>query len=255
MKSVYIATVAVAAWTLAVPPLGAQTSRSPAAATPASGVELLQRMHDRYANSWYRTLSFTQTTDLRLPTDSIIQQTWWETASVPGYLLIRRLANDDRNAVIYRKDSVYSRRNGAPWQSRQARNDLMVLGFDVYRQPVDVSAEVLRGEGYDLDKVSDNVWDGRPVWVVGALSGDSTSRQFWVDKERLVYVHSIMRGIRDTTRTATVTFGDYAPLAGGWISRDVSIEEGGKVIQHERYRDIKANVDAPQSMFDPAMNP
>jgi len=52
-----------------------------------------------------------------------------------------------------------------------------------------------------------------------------------------------------------VTFGDYAPLAGGWIPRDVAIDEGGKVIQRERYRDIKANIDAPPSMFDPAMNP
>jgi len=229
----------------------AQTPASP----PSSGVELLQRMHDRYAKTWYRSLSFTQSTEIHLPNDSVVHQTWWETASVPGYLRIRRLANDDRNVSIYRKDSLYTRRNGGPWQGRKLRNDLMVLGFDVYRQPVDTSAQILREEGYNLDVVSDGTWDGRPVWVVGAQNGDTTTPQFWIDKERLVYVHSIMRGLRDTTKTATVTFGDYAPLAGGWISRDVSIEEGGKLLQREVYRDIKANIDAPPAIFDPAQIP
>ena len=229
----------------------AQTS----ARTPSSGVELLRRMHDRYAKTWYHSLSFTQSTEVHLPNDSVVRQTWWETASVPGYLRIRRLADDDRNVSIYRKDSLYTRRNGGPWQGRKLRNDLLVLGFDVYRQPVDTSALVLREEGYNLDVVSEGTWDGRPVWVVGARSGDSTTPQFWIDKERLVYVHSIMRGIRDTTKTATVTFGDYAPLAGGWISRDVSIEEGGKLLQREMYRDIKANIDAPPAIFDPAQIP
>ena len=110
MQSLGIGVVAAVASALAIQPVAAQNS----AKAPTSGVELLQRMHDRYAKSWYRTLSFTQTTDIRLPTDSVIQQTWWETASIPGYLLIRRLTNVDKNAAIYRKDSVYSRRNGAP---------------------------------------------------------------------------------------------------------------------------------------------
>jgi hypothetical protein len=246
----------LAALTLVCLTSGAQVmSAQTSASAPSSGVELLQRMHDRYAKSWYHSLSFTQSTEVHLPNDSVVHQTWWETASGPGYLRIRRLANDDRNVSIYRKDSLYTRRNGGPWQGRKLRNDLLVLGFDVYRQPVDTSAQILREEGYDLGVVSEGTWDGRPVWIVGAKSGDVTTPQFWIDKERLVYVHSIMRGIRDTTKTATVTFGDYAPLAGGWISRDVSIEEGGKLLQREVYRDIKANVDAPLAIFDPAQIP
>jgi hypothetical protein len=244
----------VAALISVAAPIGTASGQANAK-MPASGVELLQRMHDMYANKWYRSLSFTQSTEIRLPTDSVITQTWYEVGSIPGNLLIRRLANDNQNATIYRKDSVYSRRNGGPWKGRQQRNDLMVLGFDVYRQPVDVSAQVLRAEGYNLDAVSEGTFEGKPVWIVGAKGGDMKTPQFWIEKDKLLYVHSIMRGLRDTTGTATVTFGDYAPLAGGWIARDVSIEEGGKVIQRERYRDIKANIDAPPAMFDPAQIP
>lgn len=217
-----------------------------------SGMDVLRLMHDRYSGSWYSTLSFTQTTDIRLPNDSLVHQTWYETAKLPGRLRINRLANDDQNVTLFRADSVYSRRNGAAFQGHKYRNDLMTLGFDVYTEPVERSAEILTEEGYDLSKLSESTWQGRPVWVVGASAGDSTTRQFWVDKGRLLYVRSIERGLRDSTATADVVFGQYEPLAGGWIAKEVTVTEGGKVIQRELYRDIKANSPVSDDYFDPA---
>lgn len=63
---------------------------------PASGgccgTDVVRMMHDRYAGRWYSTLSFTQTTDIRLPNDSLVHQPWYETAKLPGRLRINRLA-------------------------------------------------------------------------------------------------------------------------------------------------------------------
>jgi hypothetical protein len=209
-------------------------------------------MHDRYAGKWYRTLTFTQATEITLPNDSVVRQTWYETGMIPGLLRIDRDARDGRNAIVFRGDSTYSRRNGGPWRATKSRNVLMTLGFDVYGQAPEESARVLAEEGYDLSKVSSATWQGRPVWVVGAVAGDSSANQFWVDRDRLVYVRSIERGLRDTTQRAEIVFGDYAPLGGGWIAREVTVREGGRMLQREAYTEIRADVPVERDFFDPA---
>ncbi len=226
-----------------------------AQAAAASGTDILQRMHDRYAGKWYSSLSFTQTTEIRSANDSVTTQTWYETAKLPGFLRINRFANDDKNSVIFRGDSTYSRRNGSPFQGAKRRNELMTLGFDVYADDVKHSAQILTETGYDLSKLSSATWQGRPVWVVGATMGDSLSRQFWVDKDRLVYVRSLEPGARDPKAITEIVFSDYAPLAGGWIAREVTVTAGGKVLQRERYFEIKANVPVRDAYFDPVKIP
>jgi hypothetical protein len=219
---------------------------------PRTGVDVLQRMHNRYAGKWYTTLSFIQNTEIHSANDSVSQQLWYETAKLPGRLRINRLANDAKNVVIYRGDSIYVRRNGGAFQGSKRRNELLTLGFDVYLDNVKHTAEVLTEAGYDLTKVSSATWDGRPVWVVGAAAGDSTSRQFWVDAERLVYVRSLEPGTRDPRARTEIVFGEYALLAKAWIACDVVVREDGKVIQHEHYYNIKANMPVSNDYFDPA---
>jgi hypothetical protein len=225
-------------------------------AAPTSGADVLRLMHDRYAGRWYTTLTFTQATELRLANDSLAHETWYETAKIPGFLRIDRGARDGRNVILFRGDSTYSRRDGGPVRARRSRNELMTLGFDVYGQPADRSAAQLAEEGYDLARTGEASWQGRPVWVVGAATGDTVGprvrRQFWVDKERLVFVRSLGPGLRDSTAAAEIVFGAYEPLAGGWIAKEVTVTEGGKVIQREVYSDVRANVPVEERLFDPA---
>lgn len=67
----------------------------------------------------------------------------------------------------------------------------MVLGFDVYVQPVAETVRKLRLLKFDLAKLHEITWEGRPSYVVGATAADSTSPQFWIDKERLYFVRSL----------------------------------------------------------------
>lgn len=240
--------------TPAVPASGATASPS-ASAAPRTGTDVFRLMHDRYAGKWYGSVAFTQMTEIALPNDSIVRQTWYETGRMPGLLRIDRAAKDGKNVVIFRGDSTYVRRNGGAFVGRKSRNTLMTLGFDVYAQAPERSAEIMTSEGYDMSKVSEATWEGRPVWVVGALAGDSATRQFWVDQERLVYVRSLEPGLRDSTKQAEIIFGGYEPLAGGWIAKTVTVREGGKLLQREQYSDVVANVPAPDEMFDPARIP
>ncbi len=232
----------------------------PAPAPPASGEAVVARMHARYAGRWYTTLTFTQATETRLANDSVVHETWYEAKRLPGLLRIDRGARDGRNVVLVRGDSTWRRRAGGAPVARRARNELSLLDFDVYGQPPAATAAMLREEGYDLARVGAATWRGRPVWTVGAAAGDTAGdgagaparRQFWVDQERLVVVRLLRPGFRDATRAAEVTFDGYRPLAGGWIAPEITIHEGGRLLQRERYRDVRANVPLPDSLFAPA---
>jgi hypothetical protein len=229
----------------------ASAPRTPAA-TIADGEGLVRAMHDRYAGRWYRTITFTQKTTRRLPNDSLRVETWLEYGAIPGRLRIEIGDAATGNGVIYANDSTYGIRGGRLAGKRGALNPLMVLGFDVYAQPVERSLRQLRGEGYTLGAVRQESWNGRPAWVVGGAPGDLHSRQFWVDAERLVFVRSLEPFPGDTTKTLEIRFDDYQPLAGGWVAVTVDVTVDGRSIQKEEYSNLRANVPLDPALFDPA---
>ncbi|MGH7675022.1 MAG: hypothetical protein ACREMV_07100, partial [Gemmatimonadales bacterium] len=92
-------------------------------------------------------------------------------------------------------------------------------------------------------------WAGRPVYVVGARAGDVHTRQFWIDRERLVFVRMLEPAPGDSTRTSEVRFNKYAPLAGGWIAPEVEFLLNGERRFLEEYRDVRANVAVAADLF------
>jgi hypothetical protein len=153
--------------------------------------------------------------------------------------------------IICANDSIYVKTPGHPLVARPGLNLLLVLGFDVYKQPVERSIAALTAEGFDLSHVHDDVWHGKPVIVVGAAMGDTTSKQFWIDKQRMLFVRLL-----DTSHTllgasTEALFDDYRPLGGGWIAADVHVSGNGIVHLREIYSDMKADVELPDSWFDP----
>ena len=127
---------------------------------------------------------------------------------------------------------------------------LLVLGFDVYAQPVDRTIALLTQRRIDMSVLSETTWEGRPVWVIGAKAGDLHSRQFWVDKERLVFVRLLGPAGQDTSKTSDTRFNKYAPLAGGWVSAEVEFLVDGQRQFLEEYVDIQANVPMPAALWD-----
>jgi CubicO group peptidase (beta-lactamase class C family) len=215
------------------------------------GVAVIEKMHDRYASTWYTTLSFTEVADQTATDGKSTSETWWEEAKLPGRLRIDigTTPTDTvkpHTTVVWENDSAYAKAPGQPVRRVARRNPLLVLGFDIYRQPVERSVAVLTAEGFDLTQVRADTWHGRPVTVVG------TNKQFWIDTERQVFVRLI-----DPTGTSLggsdeAWFDDYRPLAGGWIAAEVGMSEKGTMRLHEVYSNIKANVALPDAMFDPS---
>jgi outer membrane lipoprotein-sorting protein len=220
------------------------------AQTPTTGDQVVRAMHDRYASKWYKTLTFQQKTTRRTPADTMVIETWYETAAVPGRLRID-IAPRPGTSYIFANDSIYVTRKDSVVRRVAGRNPLLILGFDVYGQPAEKTLDVLRGEGFNTTPLHEDTWKGRPVYVVGAAKGDLHSKQFWVDKERLLFVRLLEPARGDSTKMEDTRFDDYRPLGGGWIAALVESYSGGKLMQKEEYSDIKADPPVAANLFTP----
>ena len=217
-----------------------------------TGQDVIQAMHDRYAGQWYSTLTFKQRTSRLLPTGKWSVQTWWEAMKIPGRLRIDFDPVSAGNGVLYARDSQFVVQNGRALRGDPGINPLLLLGFDVYGAPVASTSARLRREGFDLTKVNETTFQGRPMIVVGALKGDYNRKQFWVDTERLVFVRMLEPTPRDTTKMQDIRFTGYERRGGGWIAPRVEIWSEGKLVFYEDYEDIRVDVPLDDALFIPS---
>jgi hypothetical protein len=205
-------------------------------------------MRDRYSGKWYRTLTFTQKTTL--PDGKV--ETWYEALDLPGKLRIDIAPLASRRTILFRNDSVYEFDAGKLKDSKPLVHPLMVLGFDVYGAPVAETIKKLKGLNYDLSKLHQTTWKGRPTYVVGAETGDTVSPQFWIDVERLYFVRSLEPSKKNPQVMNDIRFEKYVPLASGWLETEVLFLSNGKQQVKEEYSNPKANVQLDPAIFEPS---
>ena len=216
-----------------------------------TGEELLRAMHARYQSSWYRTLTFTQKSTTYKPDGTSTAETWYEAISIPGKLRIDVGPAAEGNGFIYDNGNVTIVKKNEIAGTRPSVNMLLVLGFDVYHQDPATTAKVAKGEGFDLSKLREDVWEGKPAYVVGAEQGDLKSRQFWIAKDTLLFLRVIEPARQDASKIDDIRFEDYRPLAGGWIAARVEVHADGKLVFSEDYTDIEPNAKLDPEVFDP----
>ena len=221
------------------------------AASPPSGREIIHTMHDRYAGKWYHTLTFVQQNTATRRDGVKERSVWREYAALPGRLRIEFEPTDSGKGVLFVSDSQYAMDADTVASATAFVHPLMVLGFDVYFDPVERTVTRLEGLRFDLATVHEDTWEGRPVWVVGAPVGDLRTRQFWVDRERLVFVRLLEPGRRDTTRMSDIRFNKYQPLGPAWLSAEVAFLVDGHEQWLEEYTEIKTDVPLGEVLFDP----
>ena len=250
ISSSLVLTVAVAA------ACGGPATRTPTTATPSNVVtvrtadELVRAMHDRYAGAWYHTATFTQRNTRYLPSGAADTSTWLEAMRVPGALRIDIEPLAQKNGILFVRDSQFIVGGGQLTRSIPSVHPLMVLGFDVYADPPERTVSRIRSLGFDLTKIHEAEWQGRPAYVVGAAAGDLHSRQFWVDRERLLFVR-LLQPDRDTSKTAEIQFNKYRKLGNGWLAPEVVFLTDGKPTFIERYEDIRVDPQLNDALFDP----
>ncbi|MGA8432203.1 MAG: hypothetical protein WB729_20425 [Candidatus Sulfotelmatobacter sp.] len=216
-----------------------------------NGVDVLRAMHDRYKASWYNTVTFTQKSTTYNPDGTAKVDTWYEAALLPGKLRIDMGLPKDGNGYVMVDGSATILKDGTVVRTVPLVNMLLVLGFDVYRQEPQTTIEVVKGQGYDLTKLREDTWQGRSVYVVGAAKDDLQSRQFWVEKDTLLFVREMEPSRQDPKKIEDIRFVDYRRLDGGWIAARVEVHADNKLIFSEDYSEIQGNVKLDPGVFDP----
>ena len=231
--------------------VGSPSGVSARATQITSPDQLLSAMYDRYAGKWYHNLTFAQkVTYFGADGAPTREETWYEAGAMPGRLRIDLGDPSRGNGVLYRSDSSYSIQGGRVADRRAGRNPLLVLGFDVYAQPVARTLQQLRAEHIDVDLLHTDTLYGKRVYVVGAGPTDRTSNQFWVEADRMLFVRLIQT---DTTRHVTrdIRFENYVPHDGAWVSERVRFIAGGRLVFQEEYSNVRVNVPIEDDLFVP----
>jgi hypothetical protein len=232
-------------------------SRMPQASAPVeaaappitNGRTLLDRMHERWAGRWITTLSFLQNNTLYSTVGTEQKTQWLEHLAVPGRLRIDILPLASHDGVLYAGGRAHTFQNGKPVRNDPGVNPLLLLGFDVYAQPVATSARVLDSLGFALSVLHETQWQGRRTYVVGAAAGDSTTNQFWVDAERLLFVR-----LRQRAATGVVTdyqFNRYTDFDGLPVAIEVLMIRNGRLYFKEEYTNVRVNLPMSDALFDP----
>jgi len=220
------------------------------AAEVKSGDALIKAMHDRYADTWYKTVTFTQKSTTYNADGTTKVETWYEAALLPARLRIDIGSPSEGNGYLLVHGNVTIFHGGEVKASKDQQNMLLVLGFDVYAQPVDTTLAIAKQEGFDASKFHEDTWEGKTVYVFGAEKGDLKSKQFWVEKDRLLFVRLLEPDASDASKMQDIRFTDYRPLGKGWIAARVEVHNEGKLVFSEDYTEIVKDPKLDPAVFD-----
>lgn len=215
---------------------------------PKNGNDLIEIMYKTYNKTWYKHFTFTQDAIFYKDGKPVKTEVWHEALSCPGKLIIKYDSIRSKNGVIFNNNTVTPVKEGVIGTPRPFIHDLLLVGFDVYFLEPKISTHLLDSLGYNLKIFREDVFDNRKVYVVGASVGDSTSHQFWIDKERL-YLHKIVYGKQN--KTMDVVFTDYKKMKGNWVATRVVFKQNGILQMEEKYYNINFPKSLQMDMFEP----
>ena len=217
---------------------------------PADGRAVLARMHDRYEGRWFNTLTFVQRTTQYRPDGTSQISTWYEAQRGPR---LRIDVGDPSagNGALYTADSLYVLRAGKVVRTMAEGNPFLPLIVGVYTQPLDQTIAQIAPYKVDLSRIHTQDFEGKPTYVVGSASpSDTTSPQFWVERDRLIVTRFLLPLIPSPdNRVQDVRLENNVAVGGGWLATRVRMLDKGKPMQTEEYSDWRVNVPLPESFF------
>jgi hypothetical protein len=239
---------------------GQPKTSTPAASGPApapsiqvtDGESLIRAMHARYQGRWYKDIAFTQTTTLLSQGSQPSDQAWYVAIAPPGKQRIDYVNPDLGNGLIVRAESTYIFAGGRQVRGSLGWSDILLLSQDVYMQPPEVTISILRSLGYQLSRLRTSSFDSRTAYVVGANGvTDSTSKQFWIERERMLLVR--LREKRGEGQFSDIRIGDFIKAGDAWIAKQTYQLLNGMPRLHQQIAGVKTDTPLDPDLFEPKL--
>ena len=210
--------------------------------------EIVQQMYSNHAKNFRKSLSFIQQTSMYRNDSLIRKATWYEVLVYPDKLRIDIDNPSSGNSIFFVNDSVYRFQNSELKKTGYQPHDLLFLLGGMYSFPLDTVYKKLKAMGYNINKTFETTWKGKKVVVIGTDKEETESNQFWVDKEKLVAVRILNN--KDGQKTETLC-EDYLQLGDNWCETSIEFYLNGKLLQTEKYSDLKVNVPIDMEYLNP----
>ncbi|MEO7366590.1 MAG: hypothetical protein ABIZ36_01450, partial [Gemmatimonadaceae bacterium] len=205
---------------------------APVEAPPAkqikSSSDLIGAMHDRYADSWYRTLRFSQTNTFYTQSGGEQKSRWVEHLIVPGRLRIDFEPLSSKSGLLIVNNRVTTFDNGKRVDARHSIQAILTLTADVYAIPARITQRRLDSLGIDMAKFREDRFEKKRAYVMGGGKDDLESNQAWIDADKLVLLRLIQREKRgDRTIVTDTHVGQYKDIDGFVVAHEfVSMRDG-----------------------------
>jgi hypothetical protein len=210
-------------------------------------------MHDRYAGKYLKTMSFLQNNTAFTTTGQEQKSQWYEHMEIPGKLRIAFLPASQKSGMVQVDNRVASFDNGIRIDFRPSIHPQLLLTADVYVSPAAAIMRELDSLSVDQEIIRSDVWEGQPVYVVGAKAGDTTSNQMWVDKDHLRLVRFVQRSkTGDRSILSDMRVQGYKDIQGFDVPTEFLVLRNGRPVWREVHADIRVNEDFPPGTFDQA---
>ncbi len=215
----------------------------------ASGADIIKQMHRRYENKWYERFTFKQRAIFYEQNKPVKTQIWHEAIHSPGRLIIKYDSLNSANGLLFNRDSVFIFKDSLPMSAKPYIHEVMLAGFDVYFLRPEETIERLEKSGVDLRRIHSRIWKGRPTWIIGALSGDSVSNQFWVDAGELYLVKLVKQKQKEGIEV--IELEKYKKINGYKVATQLSFYRNNQLYLKEEYFDIQFPKQFVEGLFEP----
>lgn len=227
---------------------GSGAAPEPVPASIDSPSEVLGQVATAHADA-PTTATFTQVNTVTLTSGSI-EQRQRVLIDAPDRMRVDNLPLSGRSGAIYVADRAISFANGRRAASATERNPFLLLGFGLYRQPAAVSRAALEALGISMTVMRETVYEGAPVWVIGAAPGDTTSNQVWIDSARWIPLRLIQSEQRGTRTVVSDTrFSGHAP-PHPTVPRVIEVYRDGRRALRGELLDLRTGITVPAAAFD-----
>lgn len=201
-----------------------------------TAIELLQTMHKRYYHAPCKTYTFSQK-NTHYKNDTFAGHSeWHESIEFPDKFKIEFGSKGSGDFVVFKNDSVFNYQKNKFVKSRIDSNTLLLLLGGMYYRSLEDVINRLQKAKYNLSTYSEQVWNGKSAFVIGAKQGELDLNQFWVDKNTFCVLRIIEK--MQNSDMMDMRFESHQKLCNGFVENKVSFRRNGHLEQVEEYFDI-----------------